>query len=135
MQFLKLSVLLALFISSTAVLAGPPPYTGKNQQGWVTIYGGGNVLSGHMNVRFNPQAGDENSTIHCGHSANSSVSCSAYDASTTTSFSCSIAPGAAIYNQAVDIVNNLTDGAYLYVSKNGNTCTSIYMAKATNFQH
>lgn len=124
-----------VFTISISAFAAPPPYTGKTQNGWVMVLSGGNALSGHMKVRFTPSPGHEQSYIHCGHTANSSVACSAYDAASTTSFSCSIPTTSGIYSQAVDIVNNLTDGSYLYISKNGTSCTSIYMAKASQFQH
>lgn len=122
-------------VQATVAFADPPPYNGLNYDGFVRV--GSNYMYGTMNVGVDSAAGHNGSYLYGSHSANGIVSFGGRDAVNQLSFFCSVAPGNPLYAHSVDIANNLTDAAYLYVLRNAddNQCSYVYLAKDSYYLH
>lgn len=117
MKRMKLALFSALLAAAGVVSAG------WHVNGSVTATS--TYLSGSMNVRYNSGS---SAYIYAYGFANSSVTF-AGRGDDGTFFSCYVPTTSALYAQAVDIKNNLTNGGYLYASKRegSSECTSAYL--------
>ncbi|MEJ2419337.1 MAG: hypothetical protein P8Y45_20915 [Exilibacterium sp.] len=95
------------------------------------VYASDTSLSGAMSVRYNTSVSGS-PYIYANGYANSAVSFYGRD-SDGDNFVCSVPTTSALYDQAVDIKNSLTNGGYLYVSKpsSSSTCSSVYLLNAS----
>lgn len=118
-----------------SALAAPPSYNGNSQQGYVSVNASVTHVEGRVNVRHNPQAGHADSYLYTHHYANSIVWFQAYDAPNNRFFACYISTGDPMYDQAVDMGNNMQDGARILVWKDSGSslCTRIGMSNGSNY--
>ena len=91
-------------------------------------------MYGTMNVRYNTASSTYSEYIYGTHSAGGSVTFSGRDGDGDY-FYCYVPSTATLYDQAVDIANNLTNGAYLYVTKTSSSsdCSYVYLNKASYY--
>ena len=119
----------ALIIVSAFVLPAMAWADGYHVDGRVIVTD--TYLSGSMSVRYNTTVGGD-PYLYANGFANSSISFVGRD-DTGNYFSCSVPTTSVVYKDALDIRNGMTDGKYIYVTKDasGTECTNVYMLSAS----
>lgn len=137
MKLIAVSISTGLVFLSSIALAAPPTFNGVNQKGFVTVNTGATYMEGRVNVRIDPIPGHEKSYIYTHHYANNVVWFQGYDAVSNRSFGCKFNPGTVNYNQAVDMSNNMQDGARILVwrSSTSSDCTGIGLSNGSRYTH
>jgi len=130
-KFIKTLVLGSLFaIAGTA-------YAGSNITGTVYTNSAKTYMYGSFDVRYNYSSSVNKEYIGGYTNTNNSLSFRGYD-QTNGYFSCSIAYSSlstSLYQKAQDIMLNLTNGAYLYVTKRSGTnrCAFVALTKDSRY--
>lgn len=120
---------------SLAALAAPPSYNGNSTQGFVSVNASITYMEGRLNVRHNPVPGHENSYLYTHHYANNIVWFQGFDAPSNRYFACYISTTDPMYDQAVDMGNNMQDGSRYLIWKDANSslCTRIGMSNGSDY--
>ncbi|HEX5054949.1 MAG TPA: hypothetical protein VFX02_00480 [Gammaproteobacteria bacterium] len=112
MKKLVYSALLAAMIFPATVFA-----TGAYLGGYVFVNPASGFMSGAWNNRYSTVVTPFTTYIYAVYSIGSSVSVGGRDDAGNT-FSCFIPPASALYKDAVQLVNGLTNGVLITVNKN-----------------
>ncbi|AJQ96981.1 hypothetical protein [Gynuella sunshinyii] len=117
---------------SLSLIAGLASASGYHVTGYVNA--SSTSLYGSMNNRYNTSASTTTTYIGAYGSAGSTVTFFGRDGDGDT-FSCYVTTSSTLYDAAIDIKNNLTNGGYLSVSKTATStaCTSVYLLNASYF--
>src|SRR5690606_1434160 len=137
MKYGKLLGIGMLLSFSSLAFAAPPSYNGVSEPGFVSVNADATYMEGRINVRLNPAAGHQNSYLYTHHYANNVVWFQGLDGSSGRFFACVIYTTSPLYAQAVDISNNLQDGARLLVWRDANSseCTRIGLSNGSRYTH
>lgn len=135
MKSVKLLFAILATSLSLSALAAPPSYNGDSELGFVTVNSTITYMEGRVNVRHNPVPGHERSYIYTHHYANNIVWFQGYDAPNNRYFACYINTTDPMYDQAVDMGNNLQDGSRYLIWKDANSslCTRIGMSNGSDY--
>lgn len=124
-----------------SVQATPPNFVGESVAGYVQIdsVNGTNRMDGLMNVRFRPRVGSEIAHFEGLYVADRAVIFSGVNINEEQSlqFKCIVIKGQPLYEAAVQIAMNLTDGARLQVTRSDDSryCATLRLSKGSRFQH
>jgi len=141
MKISNILVALGLLGPITCLHATPPSYLGQNVAGYVSIdsVNGSNRMEGMINVRFSPRVGSEIAHFEGLYIADRAVIFSGVNVSEDQrlEFNCIVSKGQPLYESAVQIAVNLTDGARLQVTHpvDSEFCSSLRLSKGSRFQH
>ena len=128
----KIAILALIGLISASAYANE----GLHHSGSVYVNSTATYMDGRFNVRFNASTGHESSYVYGTHKLDAEVKFAGRDGRNNRFFFCMIPTSSSLYNQSIDVSNNLGDGARLVVKRdsNSNECTEVTLVKDSKRQ-